>query len=51
MIDDFDGDAAILWFVEGAGGVAVEGGLEGRLDITCHRCEAINEGVDMAKVP
>jgi hypothetical protein len=26
VVDDFDGDAAVFGFIEGAGGVAVEGG-------------------------
>ncbi len=26
VFDDFDGDAAVFGFIEGAGGVAVEGG-------------------------
>jgi hypothetical protein len=32
MVDDFYGDAALLGFVEGAGGVAVEGGPDFGVD-------------------
>ena len=33
VVDHFDGDAAVLGFVEGTAGVAVEGGLVRRCDL------------------
>ena len=37
MVNDFDGDAATVGFVEGAGGVAVECGPGFFVDLACER--------------
>lgn len=37
MVDDFDGDAARFWFIEGAGGVAIKGGPGFRVDFGLQR--------------